>query len=104
LNAQQSRMPGMPTMKVLPDNSPILSERTQVMEARLVNGRLELSWDAQMNSEILGEDKTGRRAKWLPIHKENHYRDCVCEHIVTKIRAGLAGRMEATEESAQKAQ
>ena len=91
-------------MTVLPDNSPLLSDRTRAMEATLVNGsELRFSWDGQLNSEVLGEDRTGRKQKWVPIHKENHYKDDTCEHIVTKIRAGLAGRMEAVTEAAQKA-
>ena len=97
-------MPGMPSMEVLPDNSALLSDRTRAMEATLINGsERRFSFDGQLNSEVLGEDKTGRKAKWVAIHKENHYRDTCCQHIVTKIRAGLAGRMEAAEEFAQKA-
>lgn len=103
LDAQRRKLPGMPKMTVIPDNSPLLSERTRGMENTLINGNeARFSWDGQMNSETLGEDKTGRKAKWIPTHKENHYKDCTCEHIVTKLRAGLAGRMEAASDSAQK--
>ena len=103
LNAQRTKMPGMPTMTVLPNNSPLLSDRTRAMEATLVNGsELRFSWDGQLNSEVLGEDRTGRRPKWVPIHKENHYKDCTCMHVITKLRAGLSGRMEVSEEAAQR--
>jgi len=104
LNAQRTGLPGMPGMTVLPDQSPLLSERTRAMESTLVNGsEARFSWDGQLNSEVLGEDRTGRKPKWVPLHKENHYKDCTCEHIVTKLRAGLAGRREVMAELAQKA-
>ena len=94
LNAQRQRLPGAPSMTVLPDNSELLSERTRAMETE------NCTWDNQMDSEILGGLK---KTAWIPIHKENHYKDCTCMHIVRKIQAGVLGRMEHIEAEAQRA-
>lgn len=95
-DAQLRRMPGSPALTVLPDKSALLSERTRLMEVE------NCTWENQMNSERLGVED-GKKPKWIAVHKENHYRDCLCEHIVKKLQAGVAGRMEVGEQEVQKA-
>ena len=82
-------------MTRIEDRSAMLTERTRAMETG------DCTWDNQMNSEIPGESLTTKKAKWVAIHKENHYRDCVCMHIVRKLQAGFGG-YEAAEIQAQK--
>ncbi len=98
LHAQLTNMPGMPSFKRLPDNCDQLTERTILMENRVVNERKEWSWDEQMNSEVLGEKK-----KWVPVHNERHYRDCCCMQKVRKMQAGAIGRTEIATQDAQEA-
>lgn len=95
VDSQLRQMPGQPKLTVLPDKSALLSERTRLMEVE------NCTWENQLNSERLGTEE-GRKPKWLAVHKENHYRDCVCEHVVKKLQAGVAGRMEVAEHGAQK--
>lgn len=95
LNAQLSRMPGMPGFTRLPDKSALLTERTWAMETE------NCTWDNQMNSELIGGVK---KAQFVAVHKENHYRDCCCMHIVRKMQAGVAGRMEIIAQGAQRAE
>lgn len=93
LNHQLSKMPGLPSLTRLPDKSALLTERTWAMETD------NCTWDNQMNSELIDGKKS---LQFVPVHKENHYRDCCCMHIVRKMQAGVAGRMEVTEDEAQR--
>lgn len=105
LNAQLSQQAGAPKMTILPKDSPLLSERTKAMESSgtcTMAGVPDCSWDGQMNSEVIGEHPISKKAKFVEIHKQHHYRDDCCMHIVRKMQAGVAGRSEIMEQSAQK--
>lgn len=87
--------PGQRPLTRLPDRSELLTKKTVEME----HG--DFSWDSQMAAERLGLDGSGKfaRPKWLPLHKQKHYRDCLCMGIVKKLQAGLLGAVAATEEA-----
>ena len=93
VDAQLRQMPGAPRITRLPDRSELLSERTRLMEVD------NCTWDNQMNSETISKEG---KPKWIAVHKENHYRDCLCEHWVKKLQAGVAGRMEVAEQPAER--
>jgi hypothetical protein len=99
LDLQRQRTQGMPAMTVLPDNSELLSERTRIMEAM---EKENYSWDNQMNSEMPSK-MPGKKATYVALHKENHYRDCCCMQKVRKLQAGVLGTHEVVELEAQKA-
>lgn len=84
---------GKPKLTVLPDNSALLSDKTRAMEQG------NFTWQRQMEAEILGRE--GKYVKWLPVHKEKHYRDCLGMGIVKMLQAGLLGATAATEEAAE---
>ncbi|MEN6533354.1 MAG: phage terminase large subunit family protein [Bryobacteraceae bacterium] len=85
--------PGKPKMtQCSPD---VLSATTRAKEAEK-----DFSYDSQLYSEKLGEYRG--KPKWLPIHKQNHYRDCKCEGIVLKMMKGLVGAIAPPDESAQR--
>jgi hypothetical protein len=86
-------LPGKPKMVACsPDR---LSATTRLKEAEK-----DFSYDSQLNSEILGEYRG--QAKWLPVHKQNHYRDCKCEGIVLAMMKGLVGAIAPPDDSAQR--
>lgn len=87
-------MPGKPKMTGCPESQ--LSLVTVAREAEK-----DFSYESQLNSEVLGEYRG--RPKWLPIHKQNHYRDCKCMGIVLAMMKGLVGAIAPPGEQAQKA-
>ena len=99
LYSQISRQSGQPGYTRLPDDSAVLSDRTRAMEKTL-----NCSWDDQINSQLPGMNRTGKRAEFVAVHKENHYPDTWCQHIVRKIQAGVLGRREISEQTAQPTQ
>jgi len=97
LDLQRQRMAGMPTMMALPDNSELLSERTRLMEGM---ANENYSWDKQLNSEMPNK-LPGKKAVYVPLHKENHYRDDCCMQKVRKLMAGVLGSREVIEQAAE---
>lgn len=95
LDKQWRQLPGAPKLTALPERSALLSERTLLIEKE------DCSWEGQMNSETISNE-VGKKPKWIAIHKENHYRDCTCMHIVRKLQAGVAGSAALAEIDAQR--
>jgi hypothetical protein len=103
--------PGKPKLTVLPLSAAdpkdatkfLLSPVTRAKERPAPNN--QFTWEEQMRSERLGFENAGKFAKpkWLPIHKQQHYRDCQCMGIVKKLQFGLLGAMAAPEEAAKPA-
>ena len=95
LNMYLAGHAGKPKMIACPPS--VLSAVTRARESEK-----DFSYDSQLNSEILGEYRG--KPKWIPVHKQNHYRDCKCEGIVRAMMWGMVGAIAPPDESAQRAE
>ena len=87
LSLLRSGIPGKPKFVAID-----VKQTTAITQAKEVG---DFSYQSQMDSEILGLERG--KMKWLPIHKQNHYRDCSCMGIVLKALKGLIGHVAADE-------
>lgn len=59
----------------------------------------EFTYESQMNGQLLGEERG--KAKWIDLHKQQHYSDDSKMGIVLKALKGLIGHIAAEDEAAQ---
>jgi len=99
-----NRLAGNPELEVLPDNSPLLSERTRALESQRANTSEQppLSWQSQVFAEQLGQRSAkNEKPMFHKIRKDNHYLDCLCMGRVKMLQAGMLGHLAAPVEAAQ---
>ena len=88
-------LPGQPKFVALP--AAALDAKTRAKETPPGKDNDIISYEAQMNGFMLGEDAKGK-PKFIELHKNQHYPDCHCMGIVLKMMAGLVrGEVAAPE-------
>lgn len=97
LQMLRSGSPGKPKFVALPAESELLSPITRAKEKEK-----DFSYEDQMNSQILGEER--KKPKWVDLHKQQHYADCAKMGVVIKLMAGLLGAVAAPDEKADETQ
>lgn len=98
LNLLRSGAPGRAQFVALPPESELLSAKTREME-RFTDekGHKKWSYDNQMNGQMLGEG-LNKKAKWIDLHKEQHYCDCAKMGVVLMLMAGYFGAVEIADD------
>jgi hypothetical protein len=93
LNTYLAGHAGKPKMEKCSDDQ--LSATTRSKESEK-----DFSYEDQLNGEVLGLYRG--KAKWLPVNKQVHYRDCKCMGIVRAMMWGKVGAIAPPEEDAQR--